>query len=85
LTGILAGWGSLEELATENSAGEFIKVFSSAFSHVPPFLLLAELNVRLFALGSADLREFAIVFGNCHKSYERLPAELVAEPLAVGR
>jgi hypothetical protein len=60
LTGILAGWGRLEELATQDSAGEFINVFSSGFSHAPPFSLPLELNVRLFALGSVGLRGFVI-------------------------
>jgi hypothetical protein len=46
-------------LPAEDSAGEFIKVLGASFSHGwPPFL--AELNVRLFALGSADLRGFVI-------------------------
>jgi len=70
LTGILTSGRSFKELATENSAGEFINVFSSGFSHASPFSLPLELNARLFALGSVGLRELVIVFGNRHKSYE---------------
>jgi hypothetical protein len=83
LTGILAGWGSFKKLPTENSAGELVDIFSSGFSHGSPFL--AELNVRLFVLGSVGLRELAIVFGNRHKSYEGLLSCSFAELLAVGR
>ena len=70
MTGILAFRGSFKELAAENSAGELVDILVSGFSHVPPFWLPLGLNVRLFALGSADLRELVIVFGNHHKSYE---------------
>ena len=85
MTGILAGWRGFKELATQDSAGEFIDIFSSGFSHAPPFWLLAELNVRLFALGSVGLRGLVIVFGNHHKSYEGLLGGFFAEPLTVGR
>jgi hypothetical protein len=83
LTGILTSGGSFKELATENSAGELVDILVPGFSHAPPFL--AELNVRLFALGSADLRELAIVFGNRHKSYEGLLNGFFVGFLAVGR
>jgi hypothetical protein len=62
-----------------------VDIFSSGFSHAPPFWLLAELNVRLFALGSADLRGLVIVFGNRHTHYEGLLGGFFVGFLAVGR
>jgi len=62
-----------------------VDILVPGFSHAPPFSLPLELNVRLFALGSADLRGIVIVFGSYHKSYEGLLSGFFAGFLKVGR